>query len=57
MGYEDDGEPPLGAEAGQQGHDAGCGGGIEGRGDLVAEQHVGCGRQRAGDGHALALTS
>ena len=55
VGDDHHGDPQFLVELLQQGQDGQGGGGVQGRGGLVAQQHLGAGGQGPGDGHPLLL--
>ena len=57
VGDEQYGQPQLAVDLFKQGKDGVGGLGIQRRGRFIAEQHLGLGSQRPGDGHALLLTA
>ena len=57
MRHEHDRKPQPGAQAGQQPHDLRLRGHVQRARHLVAQQHGGPRRERAGNGHALALSA
>ena len=57
VGDEHDGDPALGVEPFQDGHDLGAGAGVEVAGRLVGEQQRRVADERAGDGDPLLLTA
>ena len=57
MGDDDHGDAQLAVDLTDKAEDLLGGAGIEGRGGLVTQQHLGIGGQRTGDGHTLLLTA